>query len=53
MLDEVRAAIYEMIKNKSPGIDDIMAEEIQAAAEDENISVNVNIILYQRAKRRK
>jgi len=32
MLDEVRAAIAKMKKNKSTGIDNITAEEIQAAA---------------------
>jgi len=37
ILDEVRAAIAKMKKNKSPGIDDITAEENQAATEDVGI----------------
>jgi hypothetical protein len=39
MMDEVRVAIDKMKKNKSPGIDNIMSEEIQAAAEGNGILV--------------
>jgi len=41
MLDGVRAAIAKMKKNKSPGIDNSTAEEIQAAAEDIGIVADI------------
>jgi len=46
MLDEVRAAIAKM-KNKSPGIDNITAEEIQAAAEDVGIVADIWQLIQQ------